>query len=96
MMLRVTDYGRAPIEYGLERSSRRTLMISVLPDCSVRVVAPIEADLKEIDDRVRRRARWISTAAGQGACPILRVGDFTLVRSWRMTTASLGLIDRCH
>src|SRR5262245_41182415 len=59
MMLRVTNYGSAPIEYGLERSSRRTLAISVLPDCTVRVVAPIEADLKEIDDRVRRRARWI-------------------------------------
>lgn len=58
-MLRVTNYGSAPIEYGLERSSRRTLAISVLPDCTVRVVAPIEADLKEIDDRVRRRARWI-------------------------------------
>jgi predicted metal-dependent hydrolase len=59
MMLRVTNYGTAPIEYGLERSSRLTLSISVLPDCTVRVVAPLEAALEEIDERVRRRARWI-------------------------------------
>jgi predicted metal-dependent hydrolase len=59
MMVRTTNYGSAAIEYGLERSSRRTLSISVLPDFTVRVLAPIEANPDEIDARVRRRARWI-------------------------------------
>lgn len=59
MMVRITNYGSAAIEYGLERSSRRTLSISVLPDCTVRVLAPIEANPDEIDARVRRRGRWI-------------------------------------
>lgn len=59
MMVRTTSYGSAVIEYGLERSTRRTLSISVLPDCTVQVHAPIEANPDDIDARVRRRARWI-------------------------------------
>lgn len=58
-MVRTTSYGSAVIEYGLERSTRRTLSISVLPDCTVQVHAPIEANPDDIDARVRRRARWI-------------------------------------
>lgn len=58
-MVRTTSYGSAVIEYGLERSTRRTLSISVLPDCTVHVHAPIEASPDDIDVRVQRRARWI-------------------------------------
>lgn len=58
-MVRTTSYGSAVIEYGLERSTRRTLSIAVLPNCTVQVHAPIEASPDDIDARVRRRARWI-------------------------------------
>jgi predicted metal-dependent hydrolase len=58
-MLRVTTYGSAVIEYRLRHSERRSLSISVLPDGEVEVVAPEQADPAEVDERVRRRARWI-------------------------------------
>ena len=58
-MLRSTSYGSAVIEYGLTRTTRRSLSISVLPDGTVAVAAPEGADLDEVDKRVKRRARWI-------------------------------------
>lgn len=58
-MIRSTSYGSAVIEYTLTRSQRSSLSISVLPDGAVTVIAPEEADPDEIDERVRRRARWI-------------------------------------
>jgi len=58
-MIRSTNYGSAVIEYVLTRSARSSLSISVLPDGAVAVVAPEEADPTEVDERVRRRARWI-------------------------------------
>lgn len=48
------------IEYALKRSNRKTLAISVLPDGSVEVVAPLRASADAIDNRVRRRRRWIA------------------------------------
>ncbi len=58
MIRRSTEYGTALIEYTLTRSARRTLSISVHAD-GVSVVAPEGADVSTIDERVRRRARWI-------------------------------------
>ena len=58
-MVRTTTYGSAIIEYRLRRSERCTLSISVLPDGEVDVVAPADADPVEVDERVKRRARWI-------------------------------------
>jgi predicted metal-dependent hydrolase len=58
-MIRSTSYGSVVIEYTLTRSPRSSLTISVLPDGAVAVTAPEEASLNEIDERVRRRARWI-------------------------------------
>ena len=58
-MIRSTNYGSAVIEYTLTRSPRASLSISVLPDGAVAVSAPEDADPAEIDERVRRRARWI-------------------------------------
>lgn len=58
-MVRTTSYGSAVIEYNLVRTSRSSLSISVLPDGSVSVLAPEEADPVEVDGRVKRRARWI-------------------------------------
>ena len=58
-MIRSTSYGSAVIEYTLTRSPRSSLSISVLPDGVVTVTAPEEADPDDVDERVRRRARWI-------------------------------------
>jgi predicted metal-dependent hydrolase len=58
-MIRSTSYGSAVIEYTLTRSPRSSLSISVLPDGAVTVAAPEAASPVEIDERVRRRARWI-------------------------------------
>ena len=58
-MVRTTHYGSAVIEYTLTYSPRSSLSISVLPDGGVSVVAPEQADPAEVDERVKRRARWI-------------------------------------
>lgn len=58
-MVRTTSYGGTLIEYALVRSPRRSLSISVLPDGGVSVLAPEQVDPAEVDERVRRRARWI-------------------------------------
>lgn len=57
-MLRNTKYGSAVIEYTLLRSARRTLSISVDGE-GVSVVAPEGIDASAVDERVRKRARWI-------------------------------------
>lgn len=44
----------------LKRSARRTLAISVLPDGTVEVVAPLKADLSEIQKKIEKRAGWIN------------------------------------
>jgi predicted metal-dependent hydrolase len=59
MMLRGVPYGSAVIEYSLAFSSRRSLAITVLPDGAVTVTAPEGVDPREVDQRVKRRARWI-------------------------------------
>lgn len=44
----------------LKRSNRRTLAISVLPNGSLELVAPLDASNAEILARVERRKRWIA------------------------------------
>jgi predicted metal-dependent hydrolase len=53
------SYGEGFIEFQLERRDRRTLAISVKPDLGVEVVAPIDAPMERIFDKVRKRAPWI-------------------------------------
>lgn len=57
-LLRI-DYGTQSIECLLERRHRSTLEITVLPDGHVRVLAPVEAAIEQISQRVRKRGRWI-------------------------------------
>lgn len=54
-----TKFGSETISFGVERRDRKTLSISVLPDQSVEVIAPEDASVEHIIDRVRRRAPWI-------------------------------------
>lgn len=53
------SYGDGFIEFHLERRHRKTLAISVKPDMGVEVVAPIDAPLERIFEKVRKRAPWI-------------------------------------
>lgn len=52
-------YGDQLISFRLERRERKTLSICVKPDLGVEVVAPIEASLDRIFEKVRKRAPWI-------------------------------------
>lgn len=53
------QYGTTEIEFQLGYSDRKTLGISVYPDTSVRVTAPVDADLDKVYSKVEKRARWI-------------------------------------
>lgn len=52
-------YGTVTIEYDLSFQERDTLAIHVHPDQRVTVEAPQHTALDAIQDRVRKRARWI-------------------------------------
>lgn len=56
---RSIELGGQIVPYALKRSSRKTLSITVFPEGSVLAVAPMSADLKSIEDRMRKRGRWI-------------------------------------
>jgi predicted metal-dependent hydrolase len=53
------QYGTHPIDFTVVRRERRTMQISVLPDMSVEVVAPVTANEKDILERMTKRAGWI-------------------------------------
>jgi predicted metal-dependent hydrolase len=53
------DYGETPIRYTLAYADRKTLAITVAPDCRVRVAAPHGTPLSTIEHWVRKRAAWI-------------------------------------
>jgi hypothetical protein len=53
------SYGDGRIEFRLERRDRKTLSISVRPDLEIDVVAPDDAPLEKILEKVRKRATWI-------------------------------------
>lgn len=52
-------YGQHLIEFDVVRRDRSTLQISVDPDASVEVVAPIGTSLDVICEKVRKRAAWV-------------------------------------
>lgn len=52
-------YGTTPIEFELERRDRKTLEISVEPDAKVKVIAPFDASLDAIGEKVKKRGDWI-------------------------------------
>jgi predicted metal-dependent hydrolase len=56
----VVPWGDRGLRFSLVRSARRTLRITVAPDGSVRVHAPVKAAEDEICRRVARRGGWIS------------------------------------
>lgn len=56
---RAFAYGNEQYDYSLTRRGRKTLAISVLPDMTIEVVAPLDAADPDIEKRLRRRAGWI-------------------------------------
>jgi predicted metal-dependent hydrolase len=53
------EYGQSIINFSLQFSDRKTVAISVHPDCQVIVAAPNDADLSKVQELVHKRARWI-------------------------------------
>lgn len=52
-------FGEHRIDFDIERRTRATLEIGVEPDASVVVIAPQDAPLAAIKEKVRKRAAWI-------------------------------------
>jgi hypothetical protein len=67
MSTRTLDTDAGHIEYSLERSSRRTLVILIGPEAAVRVRAPRRLAEAEIERFVRERASWIVRKRGEVA-----------------------------
>lgn len=53
------QFGSKHIQCVIERSQRKTLGISVLPDLNVVVRAPLEASVERIREKLLKRAPWI-------------------------------------
>lgn len=53
-------YGEREIRYEIVRRRRKTLEISVAPDASVVVVAPLDAPLDAIETKLKKRAAWVT------------------------------------
>lgn len=53
------EYGSQVITFSVIRRARKTLAISVEPDASVTVAAPLDAAMKDIEVKVRKRAAWV-------------------------------------
>jgi len=53
------QFGDSAIEYSLIFAKRKTLGISVKPDRTVQVKAPVGSTLTEVEAIVRKRAKWI-------------------------------------
>jgi len=53
------QYGSQPIDFTVTRRKRHTMQISVLPDTSVEVVAPLATSESDILKRMRKRAGWV-------------------------------------
>ncbi|MBL7138296.1 MAG: M48 family metallopeptidase [Bacteroidales bacterium] len=53
------QYGKTSISYTLSRSKRKTLAIEVHPDLRVKVIAPNNASLDSIEEKLIKRGSWI-------------------------------------
>lgn len=59
MMKNTLAYGQTKIDYDLVVMARQSLEIAVHPDQSVVVKAPVNATFEAIEDKIRKKARWI-------------------------------------
>lgn len=59
MKLLVKDFKPHALELEYKKANRKTLAISVYPDQSVEVIAPLKSNKKEAIEKVLKRRRWI-------------------------------------
>jgi predicted metal-dependent hydrolase len=53
------QFGSKQIDFYLEYSNRKTLGITVKPDLSVFVKAPVDTTLEKVEEKLRKKAPWI-------------------------------------
>ena len=53
------QFGSKQIDFHLEYSNRKTLGITVKPDLSVLVKAPVDTTLEKVEEKLRKKASWI-------------------------------------
>ena len=53
------QFGSKQIDFHLEYSNRKTLGITVKPDLSVLVKAPVDTLLEKVEEKLRKKASWI-------------------------------------
>ena len=54
------NYGTKDIFFEVLRSKRKTLAIEVHPDSSVQIIAPEHSSISDIEQKVAKRANWIT------------------------------------
>jgi predicted metal-dependent hydrolase len=52
-------YSVHKLDYRLRFSARRTIAITVYPDSSIEIIAPLGTSRKEVETRLHKRARWV-------------------------------------
>jgi predicted metal-dependent hydrolase len=52
-------FGSKQIDFHLEYSNRKSLGITVKPDLSVQVKAPVDTSLEKVKEKLRKKAPWI-------------------------------------
>jgi predicted metal-dependent hydrolase len=57
--LHSVQYGTSTISFSLKQTRRKSLAISVLPDLSIIVTAPLGSDVELVKTKVKKRAAWI-------------------------------------
>ncbi len=57
--IEILKFGSRQIEYELTFEERKTLGIKVYPDCSVKVIAPIETTRERLGKKLKEKAPWI-------------------------------------
>ena len=58
-MVKTIKYGSEAISYSVEFTERKTLGITVYPDRTTIVKAPINSTIEKIEQKVRKKAAWI-------------------------------------
>ncbi|GGF38511.1 M48 family metallopeptidase [Echinicola marina] len=53
------SFGSKEISYELTYQERKTLGIRVYPDCSVKVIAPVETSEDNLKEKLKKKAPWI-------------------------------------
>ena len=58
-MTSTIQFGSKQIDFHLEYSNRKSLGITVKPDLSVLVKAPVDTSLEKVKEKLRKKAPWI-------------------------------------